>query len=309
MFDPGQDDPDKFFDRPVKVNEAPSGFCDCHAHVFGPLERYPAASDDPVEGLEEFTTGAYREVQAQLGVNRVVLVQPDHYGNDHDCLLDAMTVLTKSPDGRSVDLVRGVAAVRAGVGDDELEDLLAAGIIGTRFVMRGGRDGNGWEAADRLAWRVHDFGWDVELEMDGSDLHEVEQTIREWPGRVVLDHIGLFSRTRNLNQQGFAALTRLIDRDKVWVKLSAPYEMSQDRRIDDPVVADFARALVDWAPERMVWGSNWPHVSMLENPPEDLMLLDRLVDWVPEESRRRRILSDNAVELYGFAAEDPVVKS
>ena len=91
--------------------------------------------------------------------------------------------------------------------------------------------------------------------------------------------------------------------------MSAPYEMSQDRRIDDPVVADFARALVDWAPERMVWGSNWPHVSMLENPPEDLMLLDRLVDWVPEESRRRRILSDNAVELYGFAAEDPVVKS
>jgi D-galactarolactone isomerase len=309
MFDPGQDDPDKFFDRPGKVTEAPSAFCDCHVYVFGPVEHYPAMSDEPAEGLEDFTTGAYREVQAQLGTSRVVLVQPDHYGNDHDCLLDAMKVLTKSLDGHSADLVRGVAAVHASVSDDELERLLAAGIIGTRFRMRGGRDGDGWEAVDRLAWRVHDFGWDVDLEMDGSDLHEVEQTIREWPGRVVLDHVGLFSRTRNLNQQGFTALTRLIDRDKVWVKLSAPYEMSRDRRVDDPAVDNFARALVDWAPERMVWGSNWPHVSMLEDPPDDLMLLDRLVDWVPEESRRTRILRDNPAKLYRFAADDRVVES
>ena len=300
MIVPGPDEIAAILEGVTRPTEPVAGFCDCHVHVLGPGDRYPPAPGFNVEGLEDFTVEAYREARDRLGIQRVVLVQPDQHGDDHACLIDAMDDLVKDRDGTSRDGVRGVAAVRADIEDRKLEHLLSVGITGTRFVMRRGAETHDWETIDRLAWRVHDFGWDVELEIDGSDLHEVEQRLREWPGRIVLDHIGLFLRTKTLTQRGFKALTRLIDRDKVWVKLSAPYRSSRRGRIDDPEVDQIARALAGWAPERMVWGSNWPHVETDDARPDDRALLDLLVDWVPEESRRTRILRDNAEELYGF---------
>jgi D-galactarolactone isomerase len=284
----------------AKAPEVTAGFCDCHVQVLGPADHYPPAVGFDVEGLEDFSVEAYREARARLGNDRVVLVQPEHHGTDHACLIDAMDDLVKGEDGVSRDIVRGVAAVGSDVEDRELEHLMSVGITGTRLVMRRGAESHEWETVDRLAWRVHDFGWDVELEIDGSDLHEVEQRLREWPGRIVLDHIGLFLRTKTLTQRGFKALTRLIDRDKVWVKLSAPYLTSRRGRLDDPEVNQIARALIDWAPERMIWGSNWPHATLTEDRPDDRGLLDLLSDWVPEESRRNRILKDNPEELFGF---------
>lgn len=302
MIVPGSDEIAAILDGSAKPAEPEVGFCDCHVHVLGAADRYPPSAGFDVDGLEEFTVEAYREARDRLGVERVVLVQPAHHGDDHACLIDAMDDLVKDGDGASHDVVRGVAAVRADVEDRKLEDLLSVGITQTRFVMRRGAESHDWETIDRLAWRVHDFGWDVELEIDGSDLHEVEQRLREWPGRIVLDHIGLFLRTKTLTQRGFKALTRLIDRDKIWVKLSAPYRSSRRGRLDDPDVDQIARALAAWAPERMVWGSNWPHVEHEGDQPDDRTLLNLLAQWVPEESRRMRILTTNPRELYGFAA-------
>jgi D-galactarolactone isomerase len=293
----------------AKAPEVTGGFCDCHVHVLGPADRYPPAAGFDVEGLEDFSVEAYREARARLGNDRVVLVQPEHHGTDHACLIDAMDDLVKDEDGGSRDIVRGVAAVGSDVEDRELEHLMSVGITGTRLVMHRGAESHEWETVDRLAWRVHDFGWDVELEINGSDLHEVEQRLREWPGRIVLDHIGLFLRTKTLTQRGFKALTRLIDRDKVWVKLSAPYLTSRRGRLDDPEVNQIARALIDWAPERMIWGSNWPHVSKAEDRQDDEALLAQLANWVPEETRRHRILQDNPMELYGFSLETAAVNS
>lgn len=300
MIVPGPDEIAAILGETARAAEPAAGLCDCHVHVFGPSDRYPPAQGFDVEALEDFTVDAYREARDRLGIDRTVLVQPDHHGDDHACLIDAMDDLVKDRDGVSRDGVRGVAAVRPDIEDRELEDLLSVGMVATRFVMRPGPETPDWEIIDRLAWRVHDFGWDVELEMDGSDLHEVEQRLREWPGRIVLDHIGLFLRTKTLTQRGFKALTRLIDRDKVWVKLSAPYRSSRRGLLDDPEIAQIARALVAWAPERMVWGSNWPHVEHEGERPDDRALIDQLAHWVPEETRRHRILVGNPAELYGF---------
>ena len=309
MIVPGPDEIAAILRGEVKPAEPTAGFCDCHVHILGPADRYPPTIGFDVEGLEDRDVEAYREVKDRLDTERMVLVQPDHHGDDHACLIDAMDDLVKDVNGGFQDTVRGVAAVRADIEDRKLEHLMSVGITGTRFVMRRGGELHDWETIDRLAWRVHDFGWDVELEMDGSDLHEVEQRLREWPGRIVLDHIGLFLRTKTLTQRGFKALTRLIDRDKVWVKLSAPYLSSRRGLLDDLEVDDIARALVEWAPERMVWGSNWPHVGVEGNPPDDRALLDVLSRWVPEESRRYRILRDNPEELYGFSPKMVVADS
>jgi D-galactarolactone isomerase len=302
MIVPGPDEIAAILGEAPRSIQPMAGLCDCHARVFGSADRYPPVGNFDVDDLEGFSADAYRDVRDQLGLERAVLIQPDHLGDDHACLIDAMDDLVKDRDGVSRDVVRGVAAVRGDIEDRKLEHLMSVGIVGTRLAMRRGAEIHDWDSVDRLAWRVHDFGWDVELEMDGSDLHEVEQRIREWPGRVILGHIGLFLRTKTLTQRGFKALTRLIDRDKVWVKLSAPYRSSRRGRSDDPEIDQIARALVGWAPERMVWGSNWPHVENEGDPLDDRAMLDQLARWVPEETRRHRILRENPAELYGFSS-------
>jgi len=155
-------------------------------------------------------------------------------------------------------------------------------------------------------------GWDVELQMDGRFLQEVEPRLLSWPGRVILDHVGCFLGPVGDRDPGLRALLRLIDADRVWVKLSGPEESSSDRaqrgqpaRYRD--VERIARMLIRFAPERLVWGSNWPHPSAAEVLPDDLRLLDLLGEWTEDEGLRRRILVDNAAELFGFpsAADAP----
>lgn len=279
-----------------------SGICDCHVLVFGPPDRYPPARGHSMDGLEDRTAEIYREKGQGKAVDRLVLVQPEQYGDDHACLIDAMEAFAKGDEGEPRDAVKGVAGVRADVEDRALEDLLSVGMVATRFVIRPGVETHDWREIDRLAWRVHDFGWDVELEMDGSDLHEVEQILREWPGRIVMPHIGNFQRTKTLTQRGFKALTRLIDRDKAWVKLSAPSLNSRGGKAEDRNVDELARALADWAPERMVWGSDWGH---LNHEVDTEAGFGKLANWVPEETRRMRILRDNPSELYGFPKLTP----
>ena len=276
--------------------------CDSHVQVFGPPERFPiAAVDETVpEPLFRSDPDACRDAMVRLGIGRCILIQPVAYGTDHACLLEAMETLSRGSDDSPALPARGTARIRADCADAVLEDLAAAGITGAVFEMDGPAPAYEWPTADRLAWRLHDLGWTVELEVNGCDLQDVEPILRSWPGRVAIAHIGLFRRTQSLTQRGFKALTRLIDGDGIWVKLSAPYRSSRTGSLADPAVGDIARALIDWAPERMVWGSNWPHPCRTEDPPGESQLLRLLDDWVPEESRRNTILRDNPAELYRF---------
>lgn len=274
------------------------GACDSHIHIFAEPERF-AHSDGAPYTPEPFTADDYRAVQRRLGLDRVVVVQSSVYGFDHGCLIDALEALDTGLDGDGMDHACGVAAVGAGTSDGELHDLDAAGCVATRFQMRDPWRLIDWSETDRLANRVHDVvGWDVELQMDGRFLHEVEDRIRAWPGRAILDHLGCFLGWVGDRDPGLRALLRLIDADKLWVKLSGPEESDGPPRWEH--TTRIARQLIRFAPERLVWGSNWPHPTMLDAPPDDGALLDLLLDWTEDESLRDRILIDNAAELWRF---------
>lgn len=277
----------------------PMGAIDSHVHIFGPRERFPIIEDSWLDP-PEMTAEKYRQMRDRLGLDRVVVVQPTAYGFDNACIREAVRELAQSPDYADPDFARGIAIVDAKIADWEMEQLTEAGFVGARFDMMPERETHAWEDLDRIAGRVADHDWIVDLQMDGHDLIEIEQRVREWPGWVVLDHLGRFGKPIDLNSRSFRALTRLIDRDKVWVKLSAPYHGSRTGAPDYDDVTEIARALVKWAPERMVWGSNWPHPEMIEEPPEDGELLDQLHPWCDSDSDRERILVSNPELLFKF---------
>ncbi len=285
------------------------GACDAHIHVFAEQSKF-AYRDGTDYRPDPAPAEDYARLRRRLGLERVVVVQSSAYGFDHGCLLDALGQLDPGADG-SAGHARGVAAVGPAVSEGELRDLAAAGCVATRFQMRDPWRLIDWAETDRLAGRVHDtVGWDIDLQMDGKFLQEVEQRLLAWPGRVILDHVGCFLGPVGDREPGLRALLRLIDADKVWVKLSGPEESSNERprhgqmpRYGD--VERIARQLIRFAPERLVWGSNWPHPAAGSAPPDDLWLLDLLGEWTEDEGLRRRILVDNAAALFGF--ESPAV--
>ncbi|MGH6623355.1 MAG: amidohydrolase family protein, partial [Burkholderiaceae bacterium] len=154
--------------------------------------------------------------------------------------------------------------------------------------------------------RVHPFGWHANIQLDGRELPQWEETITKLPGRFVIDHIGKYLEPVAPEHGSFKSLLRLLDTGRCWVKLSAPYETSkaETSKIGAPGYEDvsrLARALVKHAPDRMIWASNWPHPSApRDNIPDDADLIDLLLDWAPDETTRRKILVDNPKELYGF---------
>lgn len=295
-----RDEEERLPDRPLLP-----GACDAHIHVFAEPERF-AYRDADAYGPHAASAETYATLRRRLGLDRVVVVQSSAYGFDHGCLIDALEHLDSWPDG-SVGHARGVAAVGPNVSDGELRDLVAAGCVATRFQMRDPWRLIDWTETDRLAARVHDaVAWDVELQMDGRFLAEVEPRLMSWPGRVIVDHIGCFLGRVGDRDPGLRALLRLIDADKVWVKLSGPEESVNEpqRHGQRPRYRDaerIARQLIRFAPERLVWGSNWPHPSAGETEIDDGWMLDLLGDWTEDEALRRRILVDNAAELFRFA--------
>jgi D-galactarolactone isomerase len=220
------------------------------------------------------------------------VVQPNAYADDNRVTLDAMKEFGKN--------AKGVAVVRTGVKDAELERLTKAGICAIRIMtLHGGL--LGFDVMDALMARVHPFGWHANIQLDGRELPKYEAQIRRLPGKFVIDHTGKFLEPVKEESEPFKSLLRLVDTGRCWVKLSAPYETSKTGAPKYEDVSRLARALVKHAPERMLWASNWPHPSLRQPaPPDDAALLDLLLDWAPDERARKKILSDNPAELYGF---------
>jgi D-galactarolactone isomerase len=269
--------------------KAPPGACDTHMHFYD--DRFPMA---PTALLKppNATVAEYRALQQRLGLSRTVIVQPSTYGTDNRCTLEAMAALGAG--------ARGVAVVDASVSDAEMERLTKAGMRGIRFhMLKGGA--LPWDILDTMAARVHEFGWHVQLQLDGRDLPEREAQIKRLPGTLVVDHVGKFLEPVPVDHAAFSVLTRLVDNGRTWVKLSAPYEVSKKGPPNYDDVGALAKALIKLAPDRMVWASNWPHPSVSkEQAPDDAVLLDTLLDWAPDDKTRSRILADNPAKLYGF---------
>jgi predicted TIM-barrel fold metal-dependent hydrolase len=268
----------------------PPGSCDCHAHVFGPQSRYrllPKTHFVP----HETPLPAYVKMLRTLGCERGVLVQPSVYGTDNTLIEEALA-------SRTFDL-RAVAVVSADIDDRELERLHGLGFRGIRINTASATPGLRIEDAPRLAERIKPLGWHLQFYLDLRTMPQIEQALEQLDINVVIDHFARISTAEGLQSPAFRALLRLLERDNVWAKLMGPYFVS-DAVPHYPDLVPFARGMIEVAPDRVVWGSDWPHPSAREKMPDDGDLADMLGEWASDEAVRHRILVDNPRRLYGF---------
>lgn len=266
---------------------APPGSCDTHMHFYN--GAYPTAATALMTPPDAWVD-EYRAVQKRLNLNRVVIVQPTTYGTDNRCQLEAMKAF-------GVD-ARAVVVPDPNLSDAELQKLTDRGVCGVRFHLLSG-GALDWGVLEDVAARVGNFGWHVQLQMNGREFPERQTLLRRLPCDLVVDHVGRFMGPVSVDDAAFKVLLDFLEGGRCWVKLSAPYESSENGPPGWEDVASEARALVKKAPERMLWASNWPHPGQ-KNPPDEADLLDLLLDWVDDAATRTRILRDNPAELYNF---------
>jgi 2-pyrone-4,6-dicarboxylate lactonase len=273
--------------------EMPADACDTHAHVFGPAATYAYQANrgyTPPDALDD----TYDALHRVLGIARGVLTQPSVYGVDNRRMLAAVA--------RQPQRLRAVAAVDAAVTDAELARLDTAGVRGIRvnLVDKGGMPFGSFADVARMAERIAPRGWHLELLVHAHDYPDFARTMRALPVDIVVGHLGYMPTACGLDHAGFRDFLALVAEGRCWVKLTAPYRITAERTVPYRDVAPFARRLVETRPDRMLWGSDWPHVACKLPMPNDGDVLDLLADWVPDAATRRRILVDNPARLYGF---------
>jgi 2-pyrone-4,6-dicarboxylate lactonase len=271
--------------------------CDTHAHVMGPAARFPYAKER-IYTPPDSTANDYRQLLAALGVERAVLVQPSVYGTDNTAMLDAMLQFGKG--------VRAVAVTDSAISAKEIEALHNAGVRGLRFnVVDRRKDKNVVPAAmlRDVARRIAPFGWHIELLVNVDEAKDFASAVADIPVPIVLGHLGYpKSGAGNWTKHpAFADMLRLIDKGRCWIKLTGPYRITGTADIPYEDVDAAALALVAAAPQRLVWGTDWPHVMKKKPMANDGDMADLLERWIPDTKARIRVLADNPAELYGFA--------
>jgi len=269
--------------------EVPAGACDTHAHLFGPPERYPYR-EPRMYTPPPVTVEDYRRMLDALGIERAVIVHTAIH-RDYQVTIDAL----RAAQGR----FRAIALPDANMSDRELETLDKAGFRGVRFNPYFNAQQE-LRPLEEIAARVRPFGWHLQFHLDARDLVELAPRLEKLPVDVVIDHLGHMPRAADVSHPGFRILLRMLREQRCWVKLSAPMRF-EDPRPPYPNVTPCARALVDAGPDRVVWGSDWPHVLFDGFIPNDGELLDLLALWAPDAALRKRILVDNPATLYGFS--------
>ena len=268
--------------EPPKLH-APADATDCHIHIYDP--RFQPPVEKPTNG----TVADYRLLQKRLGVSRVVIVQPRNYATDNSATLDAIAQF-------GIDKARGVGVVRPTVTDAELKRLNAGGIRGIRFTT-----GDPHTAVvspgmiEPLARRIARFGWHVQLNMPVEQIVVYAPILRNVPTQIVFDHLG---KVPDVDHPAYRIIRELMDRRRAWVKVSGAY-MYRSGPPDYEEATAIARNYIEAAPERCVWGSDWPHPGPSIKP-DDARLFDLLLAWAPDDATRHRILVTNPQALYGF---------
>jgi 2-pyrone-4,6-dicarboxylate lactonase len=269
----------------------PPGAVDAHCHVFGPGDRFPYAPErkyTPVDAGKD-QLFALRDF---LGFERNVIVQATCHGADNGALVDALLAAGAR--------ARGVATVRAGVSRAELADLHAAGVRGIRFnFVKRLVDPKPDEYYLRLAEAVAELGWHVVVYFEAPDLAERWQLFTSLPTAVVVDHMGRPDVTQPVDGPDFARFTRFMrENENVWSKVSGAERLSVSGPPDYADVVPFARHIVETFPDRVIWGTDWPHPNMKSHMPDDGNLVDLVPRIAPTEDRQRRLLVDNPMRLY-----------
>ena len=275
----------------------PPGACDSHMHIFDarftPSPHWPRTPP-------QAPVAAYRQLQQRLGTARAVVVTPSTYGTNNACTLDALDQLGDS--------ARGVAVVDHGVSDAELARLAARRVRGLRvnFVSP-----QSWgittpemltTLADKVARHADCGGWHIQVFAHPEQIVAFESVLRALPVPLVIDHLGRIDPAEGPSAEAVGVLRRLLDGGKTWVKLSGAYMRST---VHGPSYADtlpLGQALVQAAPDRLVWGSDWPHTTEAPGTVNDADLVDLLRAWAGSDAAMDRILVDNPARLYGFGA-------
>ncbi|HEY4265682.1 MAG TPA: amidohydrolase family protein [Micropepsaceae bacterium] len=281
----------------------PPGAVDCHNHVMGASAKYPYAAERTYTPPEA-PVAALKALRAEIGTARNVLVTPSVYGTDNRCMVDALAELAGT--------ARGIAVLPLDVSDAELHRLNAAGVRGIRIALGGtGRyDSKTAPAAlASFATRFAPLGWNIEMVGNLTALMPMAPAMADLKVPVVLDHFAGANGGDGVKQDGFAALLELVRGGNAYVKLSAPYNRS--KRADFSDMLPLARALLETRPDRMLWGTNWPHPDQIPGRPiseitpyhvvDNKNLVRLFAEWCPDAGMRKTILVDTPVRLYRFS--------
>ena len=288
-----------FYPSPSKPRfKVPAGAVDAHCHVFGPGARFPYAPErkyTPCDASKE-QLFALRD---HLGFARNVIVQATCHGSDNRALADAL----RSSNG----MARGVATVNRNVTDKELQDLHAAGVRGTRFnFVKRLVDFTPREVLMDIAQRIAPLGWHVVIYFEAVDLPELWDFFTALPTTVVVDHMGRPDVTKPVDGPEFELFVKMMrEHDNIWSKVSCPERLS----VTGPPALDgeqnayrdvvpFARKLVDTFPERVLWGTDWPHPNLKDHMPDDGLLVDFIPHIATTAALQQKLLVDNPLRLY-----------
>jgi predicted TIM-barrel fold metal-dependent hydrolase len=279
---------------------APRNACDAHFHVFGPADKYPHVTTDLRYRPPDAPLAEYLTIARGLGFERFVFVQPSAYGLDNACMLDAMAELDPAirrgiahlheTNARDADLARwhdiGVRGVRINISPIRKPEAGLAGALRPKIV--------------RTAKICRELGWHVDLLLPGWLVAELMPTLHELPVAFAVAHMGLFPASEGPSQEGFRDFLALVGdgSGRCWVKLTGIYRFSQARGYAD--VKPFAQALIATAPEQMIWGSDFPHLSFHDKV-GTIELYNKLADWAPDAATRQHILADNPARLFEFS--------
>lgn len=278
--------------RQGPVITVPANACDSHHHIYDPV-RFPYLPTD-IRNQPPATVDAYRLLQTRLGLTRNVVVTPSPYGTDNRCTLDALEQMGAT--------ARGVVVIDNSISNAELERMHTLGVRGVRFnIATGGSKDR--DLIGSVAQRINELGWHVQFWMSAQDTVDREEFLSSLPTPIVFDHRGHIPQPEGINHPAFRVICKLIDQGRTWVKLSGQY---MDSKVGDPGYTDtvvVGRAYVEYAPERLVWGTDWPFPMIFSERkpwPDCANLLNLLAEQAGDEEIRNRILVDNPAELYGF---------
>ncbi len=269
----------------------PPGAVDAHCHVFGPGARFPFAPErkyTPCDASKE-QLFALRD---HLGFSRNVIVQATCHGTDNRALVDALV--------HSGGTARGVASIAPAISDDELRDLNAAGVRAVRFnFVTRLVNAPPREPLAEIAERIRPFGWHIVLYFEAEDLPDLYDFFAALPGIVVVDHMGRPDVSKSATGPDFGLFLKLMrEHENFWTKATCPERLSKTGPPDYSDVIPFARRVVEEFPDRVLWGTDWPHPNLKSHMPDDAWLVDFIPQIAPTPDLQQRLLVENPMRLY-----------
>ncbi|HEV8724094.1 MAG TPA: amidohydrolase family protein [Candidatus Binatia bacterium] len=272
---------------------APPGACDTHLHVYGPFDRYPLVAERNYDPDPHSTLDDYLKVHRALGLERAVIVTGSGNGTNNQITLDALQQMKGS--------FKGLALLDPAITDAELMQLKIGGFTGFR-IKANGRGGLSFEDTKRMITRTAGFGWHIEF---------MSQSMAEVVGAVpflnslnvpyAFDHVAHSEPHQNKNDREFRELIAILKNENhAWINLYSFYQLSESSPPDYSDMVDVVRLIIEIRPDRVIWGSNWPHGGIAVPMPNDGDLLDFLLAAAPDDTIRKQILVDNPAKLYGW---------